>query len=220
MWFLHSELTLTPRYITQIPFDEQIPFIPVFVVPYLLWFAYVPFGLIYIGIHSKKEFYKLFLFLFGGMIVSNAIFTVFPNAQYLRPVIRSNDPFSMLVKFIYASDTPTDVFPSMHVINSIAVNAALQHSRAFSAKKRRKAASHILTILICLSTVFIKQHAVLDVGAGILVSGFFYFPLYLLPVRRIKNRRSSTYWGNIVLMRMAENFGVAKPLRNYMEVLL
>ena len=189
VWLECSELYLTPQYITQILFDEKIPFIPVFVVPYLLWFAFVPYGVGYVGVYSKRDFYKLFIFLFGGMTVANIVFTIFPNAQNLRPNIGSNDPFSIMVKFIYAMDTPTDVCPSIHVINSIAVNAALQHSQAFSAKRCRKAASHILTTLICLSTVFIKQHTILDVASGIIISTLFYIPLYILPIHRIKSRR-------------------------------
>ena len=191
IWFQYSELTLAPVYFTQTGLDEKIPFLKAFVVPYLLWFAFVPYGVVYIGLHSKKDFYKLFLFLFGGMAVSNLAFTVFPNAQSLRPPLSSDDPFSLLLKMVYFVDTPTDVCPSMHVINSIAVDAALQHSRAFSAGRFRKAAAHILTVLICLSTVFVKQHAVLDVICGAVVSALLYIPLYLLPARRIGSRRRS-----------------------------
>ncbi|WP_334137202.1 phosphatase PAP2 family protein [Muricomes intestini] len=187
LWFEYSEQYLTPQYITTIPFDKQIPFVPIFVVPYVLWFAFVPFGVIYVGIHSKEDYCKLFIFLFGGMVIANIIFTVFPNAQDLRPDIGSSDPFSMLVKFIYTVDTPTDVCPSIHVINSIAVNAALQHSQSFSVKQLRKLTAHILTILICLSTMFIKQHAVIDVGIGIIISAVFYISLYILPTHHIKS---------------------------------
>lgn len=187
IWFEHSELTLAPVYFTQTNLDKEIPFLKQFAVPYLLWFVFIPYGVVYVGIDSKKDFYKLFLFLFGGMAVSNLAFTVFPNGQNLRPAITSDDPFSILVKMIYSVDTPTDVCPSMHVINSIAVNAALQHSQKFCANRFRKAAAHMLTITICLSTVFIKQHSVLDVICGMIVSALFYVPLYTLPARRLRN---------------------------------
>jgi membrane-associated phospholipid phosphatase len=190
MWFDYLELTLTPQYITSIDFDNQLPFIKEFVVPYLLWFLFVPYGVIYVGIHSKSDFFKIVVFIFGNMVVANIVFTVFPNAQNLRPVINSDDPFSMLVKWIYSVDTPTNVCPSIHVINSIAVNAALQHSDAFSAKRFRKTASSVLTILICLSTVFIKQHSILDVICGIATAALFYIPLYILPVHRLQNKRN------------------------------
>lgn len=172
---------MIPRYFTQIWLDEKIPFIKEFIIPYLLWFLFVPYGMIYVGLHSRKDFIRLFLFLFGGMAVANLIFSVYPNAQGLRPTITSDDLFSFLVKLLYSIDTPTDVCPSMHVFNSIAVNTALQHSESFSAKKYRKEMASILTILICLSTVFLKQHAVFDGICGIGIAVLFYILLYKLP---------------------------------------
>ena len=158
-------------------------------VPYLLWFLFIPYGVIYVGVHSKRDFYKLFLFLFGAMVAANLAFTLFPNAQNLRPTICSSDPLSMLAKWIYSVDTPTNVCPSIHVVDSIAVNAALQHSAAFSAKRPRKIASSVLTVLICLSTVFMRQHSVFDVICGIVLSAFFYIPLYIIPSRKSQNGR-------------------------------
>ena len=115
------------------------------------------------------------------MFTAYTIFTAFPNGQHLRPAIISNDPLSMLIKFIYNTDTPTDVCPSVHVINTIAVYAALQHSEAFAHEKVRKWVFYILALLICLSTVFIKQHSVIDVIFGICIGAVFYFLLYTLP---------------------------------------
>lgn len=181
IWFEYLEVTLTPKYMIRSPLDAQIPFVKEFVVPYLLWFLYVAYGVIYTGFHSKKDFYRLLIFLEGGMSVAYIVYMFFPNALDLRPVITQNDPFSLLVRLVYATDTPTNVCPSVHVINSIAVNAALQHSSAFSSKKYRKAASHILTVLICLSTMFIKQHSVVDVVCGIITASAFYIILYVLP---------------------------------------
>lgn len=105
LWFQLMEHNLTPKYTTQIALDRQIPFLPVFVVPYLSWYAFIAYGIVYVGIHSKKDFYKLLFFLGGGMTVANIIFAAFPNAQELRPAISSGDPFSTLVQFIYDTDT-------------------------------------------------------------------------------------------------------------------
>ena len=184
VWFKYLEFTIVPKYYTEIAFDRKIPFLPIFVVPYVFWFVFVAYGILYVGIYSKQDFYRLLFFLGGGMIVANILYSVFPNAQGLRPIVSSNDPFSLLVKFIYATDTPTDVFPSIHVINAIAVDAALRHSEEFSKKRLGKAVSFSLTVLICFSTVFIKQHAILDVASGAAVAVLLYVPLYILPARR------------------------------------
>ncbi|SHH87711.1 hypothetical protein SAMN02745823_01316 [Sporobacter termitidis DSM 10068] len=187
IWFKYLEMTLIPKYIIHTTLDDHIPFVKEFVVPYLLWFPYIAYGVLYTGVHSREDFCKLIIFLGGGMSVAYLVCMIFPNAQDLRPSITQNDPFSVLVKLIYATDTPTNVCPSVHVINAIAVNAALQHSGAFAVKKYRKPCSHTLTILICLSTVFIKQHSIVDVGWGIFAAALFYLWLYVFPNRKNKN---------------------------------
>ena len=186
IWFKCLEATLAPQYIIHTALDDRIPFVKEFVIPYLLWFPYIAYGLIYTGIHSRRDFIRLYVFLAGGMAAAYTVYMIFPNAQDLRPVIPQDDLFSRLVKLVYATDTPTNVCPSVHVINSLAVNAALQHSDTFAAKKFGKAASFCLTILICLSTVMIKQHSVLDVFWGIVTAAFFYIPLYVLPDRKAR----------------------------------
>jgi len=184
IWFKYLEAVLVPKHIIHTALDDQIPFVKEFVIPYLLWFPYIAYGLLYTGIHSRTDFYKLFFFLAGGMSVTYALYMLFPNAQDLRPVITQNDPFSILLKLIYATDTPTNVCPSVHVINSIAVNAALQHSKDFASKKYGKLMSHVLTILICFSTVLIKQHSIADVVWGIITAAPFYILLYAVPNKK------------------------------------
>ncbi|HCW81020.1 MAG TPA: phosphatase [Ruminococcaceae bacterium] len=190
MWFQYNELTIVPKYFTQTLLDQRIPFIKEFTIPYVIWFLFVPFGVVYIGAYSKKDFYKLFIFLFGGMATANAIFVLFPNAQGLRPSIHASDPLSSLIKFMYSVDPPINVCPSIHVINTFAINSALQHSKEFKKSRIRKVSSNILTVLICLSTVFIKQHSVFDVLCGIVVASCFYIPLYVQPVRKFVRVRS------------------------------
>ncbi len=181
IWFKYLEITIVPRFIMHTALDDKIPFVKAFVLPYLIWFPYMIYGVIYAGLHSKKDFFKVLIFLGGGMTVAYIAYMVFPNAQSLRPVITANDPYSLLIRFLYFTDTPTNVCPSIHVMNAIAIHASLYHSEAFRAKKYGRLASAFIMIMICLSTLFIKQHSIVDVVCGILVSIVFYWPLYQLP---------------------------------------
>jgi PAP2 superfamily. len=192
IWFEYLELTVTPKYITSIAFDKSIPFIKEFAIPYILLFPYLAYGILYTGLHSRKAFYNLIIFLAGSMAVCCALYALFPNGQNLRPIVKGNDPFSLLVRFIYATDTPTDVCPSMHVIDAIAVNTALLHTDAFSKRKHLKRISFVIMIFLCLSTVFIKQHAVFDVLCGLIVAVIFYIPLYLLPRLKVYTESRNT----------------------------
>lgn len=184
IWFQYLELNVRPVFLMHTALDDRIPFVKEFVVFYVLWFLYVAFGLIYTALTSKRDFLRLFIFFCGGMVVANTIYTLFPNGQNLRPAVTGNDPFSAVIRIIYSTDTPTDVCPSLHVINAIAVDAALRHSEGFSKKKYRVVLSFLFAVLVCLSTVFIKQHSVVDVLGGLTVAAAFYFPLYLPSTHR------------------------------------
>lgn len=183
IWFQYLELTTRPIFLMHTALDDRIPFIKEYVVFYALWFLYIPLGIVYTAFSCKKDFLRLFIFFCGGMVIANAAYVLFPNAQNLRPAVTGNDPFSAVIRLIYSRDTPTNVCPSMHVTNCIAVDSALRHSDQFSKKRYRSVLSFIFTVLVCLSTMFIKQHSVLDVFWGLVVSAFFYVPLYVLSPR-------------------------------------
>ncbi|HHV13684.1 MAG TPA: phosphatase [Clostridiales bacterium] len=185
IWFKYLEVSVEPVFLMHSTLDDKIPFLKFFILPYLIWFPYIAFGLIYTGIHCAKDFNRLLLFLGAGMTIAYLIYSVFPNAQDLRPVITQQDMLSRTIAFIYTTDTPTNVCPSIHVINSIAVDSALRRSKAFSKIKYGKPASLVLTILICLSTMFIKQHSILDVAYGILTAGVLYLMIYIIPETKI-----------------------------------
>ena len=104
-----------------------------------------------------------FGFGFGGSII---FCMLFPNGQDLRPTdFQQNDCFIWLVKRIYAADTNTNVFPSMHVIGSAALVAAALHTPSLR-KRRLHLVAIPVGVLICISTVFVKQHSCLDlIGA-------------------------------------------------------
>jgi membrane-associated phospholipid phosphatase len=178
VWFKLLEAHLVPEHLIEVPLDTELPFIPAFVIPYLLWFPYIAFGCVFAGNSSKEELYKLVIFLGGGMSVAYIIFMLFPNAVDLRPDVMPTDFLSQLMKIVYKRDTPTNVCPSLHVINGFAVHAALSHTEAFKKRKYLTAISAVFYVFVCLSTVFVKQHSVLDVFGGLAVGLFFYAMLY------------------------------------------
>ena len=178
--------------------DDKIPFIKEFVVPYLLWFVYVGYGIIYTGLHSKQEYYRLYFFLGLGMSAAYTLYMIFPNMQDLRPAIKQNDIFSRMVKFVYLTDTPTNVCPSIHVFNAIGVDAALAHSDSFCSKKYNRLISFIAMVLICLSTLFIKQHSVIDVFCGAILGIIFYFAIYLrLDIKQLKSKYKRYFYNSV-----------------------
>lgn len=172
-------------YLIHSPLDNYIPFIEYFIVPYLLWFAFIAAAAGYIFFTDKKGFYKLAAFLVTGMTIFLIICTVFPNGQNLRPETFARDNiFVEMVKIVYATDTPTNVLPSIHVFNSLGVSFAIAHSASLKKKKWIQHSAYILTVLIILSTVFLKQHSVTDVFAAIVLAGIIYPFIYILEKKK------------------------------------
>ena len=186
-WFAYLEKTVTTRFhIVHVTLDDYIPFCEYFIIPYLLWFGYIGIAIIYFAIKNKQDYYNLCKTLFFGMTVFLIISTSYPNGHYLRPTTFARDNvFVTIVRSLYATDTATNLFPSIHVYNSIAVNYAIWHSESFEGKKFLRFASGILCFSIVLSTMFLKQHSVFDVVTGLAFASLtIAYVYYLQPERR------------------------------------
>lgn len=184
-WFAWLEKSVKTYTLLHTRLDDMIPFCEYFIIPYILWFAYVPVVMIYVFFTSKKEFYKASAYLFIGMTICLTICTIWPNGQDLRINIVNNNIFSNIVKVLYTTDTNTNVFPSIHVFNSIGVFLILCKSERMKDRYFIKISSFILTFLIILSTMFLKQHSVLDVLGGIALSGVMYMFVYAIDYSKV-----------------------------------
>lgn len=163
------------------PLDEYIPFCEYFIVPYLFWFVYMFITvLFFIFINpSKNEYYQLIFNLMTGMTIFLFISFIYPNGVNIRPpaIVRDNI-FSDIVKILYRSDTSTNVFPSIHVFNSVAIHTAISQSHLLEQDRWLKWASLLLTSAIIASTIFLKQHSILDVIGGIILASGTYYIFY------------------------------------------
>ena len=179
-WFAWLEKNTTGHYrIIHMAADDYIPFCEVFVIPYFLWFAYVSAVVIYFFFKNKEDYYRTCIFLFTGMTIFLIVCTVFPNAQNLRPDTFARDNvFVDLVRYIYQTDTPTNVLPSIHVFNSLGAAIAIAKSSSLKKHRMLQWGAYILTALIILSTVFLKQHSVTDMIAAFAMASILYPLIY------------------------------------------
>lgn len=178
--FAYLEETVTKKFhIITMPVDLKIPFCEFFIIPYLLWFVYIAFGVMYFFFRQKEDYYKLCAFLFTGMTVFLIVSAVYPNGHYLRPQTFERENFcTELVRWLYQTDTPTNLFPSIHVYNSLGIHIALTHSECLKDKKAVRAASFVLCVSIILSTMFLKQHSVFDVLTAFGMAAVMYYLVY------------------------------------------
>lgn len=180
LWFGHLEKTVTSHYkIIHVALDDHIPFCEIFVIPYLLWFVYVAAVVLYSFFKDKDDYFRTCTFLFTGMTVFLLVSTFWPNGHHLRPYIMPRDNiFTRLVAMLYKADTPTNLWPSIHVYNSIGCHLAIIKSRHLTEKKGIRIGSLILCISIIMSTTFIKQHSVFDVLTAFIMAAIMYGIVY------------------------------------------
>ena len=159
--------------------DAYIPFCEVFIIPYLMWFGYVALTVCFLCIRDKEESDKLVMFLMAGMTIFIVVSAVFPNGHHLRPTEFPRDNiFTRMIAVLYASDTPTNVLPSIHVYNSIAIMIAVWRSKCFKGHKIITGFMLTLGVSIIFSTVLIKQHSMIDVLLAFILSGLTYSICY------------------------------------------
>ena len=172
-WFIWLESRANlPYHVIHAALDDRIPFLEGFIVPYLLWFVYVPAVLAYLffQLKNKREFYQYCIFLFTGMTLFLVVSTVYPNGHLLRPAsFERHNIFTFAVQMLYRTDTATNIFPSIHVFNSIAAHVAVAKNRKLGGNIWIRGGSFLLMVSIILATMFLKQHSVLDVIAGTLL---------------------------------------------------
>ncbi|MDD2214674.1 MAG: phosphatidic acid phosphatase [Oscillospiraceae bacterium] len=145
-----------------VPLDDRIPFCEWFIIPYLFWFVYLIGTLAYTFFFDVPAFKKMMHFVIITYGAAMLIYLFFPTAQALRPQSFSRDNLlTRIVGGLYQFDTNTNVCPSLHVIGSAAALFAGLDTRRFQ-KWGWKAAYIIAGFLISISTVFLKQHSVID----------------------------------------------------------
>ena len=171
--FLETRISM-PHLLVHCQLDDLIPFCKYAIVPYFAWFVWIPFTLFYLLWRAPREdFWRLCLPLFAGMTIALACYVIVPTGLNLRPAyVPGNDIFARTVRFLYSTDTPTNVCPSIHVLNSVTLLLAYYRSRIFEPPRRRwmRPAATMLCISIVCSTMLLKQHSCIDVILGIVLA--------------------------------------------------
>ncbi len=182
-WFTYLERTITTKFTSiHTSLDDLIPFNEYFIIPYFLWFVYIAVTVAYFFLTSKQDYYKCCAYLFTGMTICLFIYTFFPNGHHLRVDLNSlgrSNIFIDMLAGIYRIDTATNVFPSIHVFNSVGACIAISKSERLHKIKWLQWSVLFLTIMICLSTVFLKQHSLLDVLGALVLNLILYIIVYI-----------------------------------------
>lgn len=160
------------------PLDEVIPFCEYFIIPYYLWYAYIIAMMAILFFKNVPEFKRYMLFIiigYGGTLI---FYAIYPTQQLLRPENFANENFfTGLVADLYQTDTNTNVCPSLHVIGQMASFFAAWRN-PMGNKHLWRGLWLVSSVAVCMSTVMLKQHSIIDVYAGLAVSAVLYVAVY------------------------------------------
>ena len=168
--------------------DDKIPFCEYFLIPYYTWHAFMVITVLYFLLTDTKDYLRSCIMIFGGMTICCIIYFFFPNGQNLRPALDTlrDNLFTAEIIRLWEVDTCTNVFPSIHVYDSVAALIVICKSREFHKNRLVKGLVGILVFLISISTVFLKQHSILD-GFGALILAVI---MYVITYKLLENKIS------------------------------
>ncbi len=156
--------------------DDLIPVIPVFAVIYLFSYAFWICGPIAVSLTKKRNFINYIIGLSMAYLVGFLIFVFLPSymdraAEGIIEISKQPGIFNQMLAVIYGADGSNmafNLFPSYHCLISLYCYLGVRKQPEIS--KGFRAYSLIMTILICASTVFTKQHYFVDMPAGLGIS--------------------------------------------------
>lgn len=152
-------------------FDQNIPFLSIFIIPYIVWYGYIFCYLIYFCFKDTKVYLKTLLMIVIGEIICFFIYFNFQTTVQ-RPFVAGDNAIIHIVQWIYKNDEPVNCFPSIHVLTTFTIMLASLHLR----KKHfmNSICIHLIGTLIIISTLFVKQHVILDLVGSVFLVTFLY----------------------------------------------
>lgn len=147
--------------------DNQIPRLPIFAIPYLAFLPWLYSTLIYSFV-KNRYFRQLAISFIVINLIAYVVYLTFQTYIPRNP-ITSFDFFSGILQFIYNHDQPYAGFPSLHSALSASIATYF-----VCMKSEWRWSAVVMAVLVIVSTLFTKQHFVLDavsgVGLGVLVT--------------------------------------------------
>lgn len=150
------------QYTLMTPLDAALPFIPEFEYVYILCYIIPLIPVILIG--DAVEMNRLII----AFVLINAVafitFALFP-VYFQRPQFSVDSPAAWLVSLEYSMDRPVNNFPSLH--------AAIAWLVFLGCRGRNRYLGGLLFLVaagISIGSLFLKQHYIADIAAGMALS--------------------------------------------------
>ena len=159
-----------PRVLTS-RLDEMIPMVPVFIWVYLLAFPFWVWGLARAYNDSRELCVRTFTADALSKLVCVVVFILYPCTMVRPEIDTIHGVGAWAVKIIYALDggkNPMNLLPSMHCYLSVMVCIPMFSKwAARPTGARLKVFFCVFALLICASTLLVKQHVMIDLVTGV-----------------------------------------------------
>mgnify|MGYP001037174842 CR=1 FL=1 len=144
--------------------DGMIPFLPFTAAIYLGCYLFWIVNYILIARRGKREVCQFFAADFISRLICFACYLIYPTTN-VRPVVEPEGFWNQVMILLYTIDAADNLFPSIHCLVSWFCFAGLRGERRIP--RWYKAASCVMALLVCISTLTTKQHVIVDVVGGV-----------------------------------------------------
>ena len=148
--------------------DDAIPFVPAVMLIYtLIAFGQWTVHYVLLGNWDRKVMFRTISAEAIAKTICMIIFIILPTT-IRRPEVGGDGLMNWYCRFIFYMDTPQNLFPSIHCLQSWFCMRSV-----FWQKKAPRWYQYLqvfVTVIVCVSTVLVKQHFVVDIFAGILAA--------------------------------------------------
>lgn len=171
VWFFAMEKIPNRNYhIVYSKLDDYIPFYKPAILIYSSWFLMLVIPFVYLlKRKSYDNMYNIIIPMFLAMYISLIIYVIYPTALDIRVTdITGNDICSWIIRKIQGIDAPNNVCPSIHVSTTVIIYN--QFRKILKDNKKSKAFFLLWSVGICISTMLVKQHSIIDVVCGIILA--------------------------------------------------
>lgn len=165
--YIHLNQDNGTAYSLMTDLDRQIPFIQGFVVPYLSWYLFLAVGFLYLAYQDRSNYFQTLVEFVIGLLLCYSVYAIY-QTTVPRPDIEGSDWLLRTVQWVYRSDEPFNCFPSTHVLTAYLMMRAYIRSKRIAKPYTILVAS--MAVLIIVSTLFVKQHVLMDIVGAVLVA--------------------------------------------------
>ncbi len=169
--YFFAQALATHTYSFLVPLDHVIPFIPEFIWVYHTLLPVIV-GTTIFTMHRREVFFNTIISLTFSMAVLAIFHLSFPSF-YPRQGLEPQVTFSLsvwLVEMTRQLDAASNTFPSTHVTFSWVLYFCIKRADCATRWKGVGFLYLLWAVLVSLATLFLKQHYIFDVFAGVILA--------------------------------------------------